>query len=72
MTEDTAPLTKAEKTENAVAVFCSKSGYKPEDVLTNNPRLRTFVTSNGGKYQLLKNGSIRILKGPDYPKMTTE
>lgn len=55
-----------------LSVFLARSGYTAEDVLIHNPLTRVFVTSNGGKYQLAKNGSIRKLKGPDFPKFVAE
>lgn len=51
-----------------LAVFLSKSGYVEADLSTYNEGTRVFATWNGGKYQLIKNGGIRILKGPAYPK----
>lgn len=52
-----------------LAAFLSRSGYTAEDVLAHNEKTRLFVTSNGGKYHLSPKGTIRILKGPNYPKL---
>lgn len=63
-------MTTAAKPTRAtpLAVFLSKSGYVEADLSTYNQETRVFATWNGGKYQLVKNGGIRILKGPAYPK----
>jgi len=55
-------------TATPLAVFLSKSGYTTADISSHNDKTRVFATWNGGKYQLLKNGGIRVLKGPAYPK----
>jgi len=60
--------TTEKKTVTPLTAFLSRSGYKPTDILVFSNQSRTFVTSNGGKYQLTKNGGIRTLKGPNYPK----
>jgi hypothetical protein len=62
----------APATDKNTAVFLKKSGYKKGDVISVNAQKRTFVTSNGGKYQLTKQGEVRILKGPNYPEMEAE
>jgi hypothetical protein len=62
----------APPTDKNLGIFLKKSGYTKADVLSTNGQKRTFVTSNGGKYQLTKQGEIRILKGPNYPSMNAE
>jgi hypothetical protein len=59
-------------TAKNLAVFLKRSGYEKSDVISASEAKRTYVTSNGGKYQLTKQGEIRILKGPDYPALTEE
>ncbi len=49
-------------------VFLARSGYEEKDVLAWSAQTLTFVTSNGGKYQLSRSGAIRKIMGPDYPK----
>jgi len=51
-----------------LAAFLKASGYKESAVDGQNNKTRTFVTTNGGKYQLLKSGKVRTLSGPAYPK----
>jgi hypothetical protein len=60
--------TTAPKKVTALAVFLSKSGYTEADLSSYNESTRVFATWNGGKYQLQKNSTVRILKGPAYPK----
>lgn len=57
---------------DVLKIFLSKTGYAEKDVLSYNERTRLFVTANGGKYQLARNGAVRRLKGPNYPKHTPE
>lgn len=53
--------------EKVLTVFLKKSGYSESDVLDYDARRRVFVTSNGGKYHLLKNGTVRTVSGPYFP-----
>jgi len=76
MVEETKPVTRTTKVkadgEDYLAKFLSASGYKATDVEAHNNRTRVFVTSNGGKYQLMKSGNVRRLSGPAYPKESSE
>lgn len=52
--------------ERAFDRFLKLTGYKREEVLSSSPKNYTFVTSNGGKYQMNKKGTqIRVLSGPE-------
>lgn len=68
-----ATTTKTEDSKSVLQKFLSSSGYKEADVLGYNSRTNIFVTSNGGKYQLLaKSGRVRRLAGPEFPKEVKE
>jgi len=54
--------------KNWMTVFLKNTGYSETNVLSSNPAKRTVVTSNGGKYQVMRNGRVRTLSGPSYPK----
>jgi hypothetical protein len=62
----------APPTDKNTGIFLKKSGYTKADLLSVNDQKRTFVTSNGGKYQLTKQGEIRVLKGPNFPNQNAE
>lgn len=50
--------------------FLKLSGYQKSDIIGSNQARRSFVTANGGKYNLTKSGkAIRIQSGPAYPKL---
>lgn len=51
-----------------LSLFLSRSGYRESDVDGVNVRTRVFTTTNGGKYQILRNGTVRRLYGPPIPK----
>lgn len=55
------------KSEDLLDRFLRLSGYDAADVDSHNVQRRTFATTNGGKYQLTKNG-VRRLSGPSMPK----
>lgn len=58
--------------EKLLDSFLDESGYRARDVdVVNLPR-RTVGTTNGGKYQLTRQGNIRTIKGPRYPKELVE
>lgn len=55
------------------AAFLKTSGYKEADILGSNYDRWTFVTTNGGKYVLSKNGKeITTVSGPPYPNTEPE
>ena len=58
---------KDDKGEAVFAKFLKVSGYDEGDLLDYDTRRRTFVTNNGGKYHLLKNGVLRTTSGPYFP-----
>jgi hypothetical protein len=66
--EPTVVAKDAKKKKSAPADFekvAKAMGLKSSDVLSHNERTRVFTTSNGGKYQISKNGkSVRHLQGP--------
>jgi hypothetical protein len=66
-----APEKKEKGSSSFLDKFLSKTGYKASDVDAWDDRKRTATTTNGGKYQMLKNGSVRTTKGPSYPKEDT-
>lgn len=61
-------MTEEKPKQNALDVFLRKSGYSRDEVWSYNPKNRTFVTYNGGKYQMSSRGEIRVLLGPATPK----
>jgi len=65
-------MTETTEKKSPLAVFLVRSGYKERDVLAHNDKSLLFVTSNGGKYQLIRTGGIRTLKGPRYPKQPVD
>lgn len=60
------------KEKSLLTAFLDRTGYEPADVISKNDRTRAVVTSNGGKYQVLKSGKVRTLSGPKYPKEEAE
>jgi hypothetical protein len=55
--------------EAQVTRFLKLTGYRNSDLHGTN-KTGTFVTTNGGKYQMDKAGKkIDILSGPDYPNL---
>ena len=45
--------------------FLALTGYGPDDLLAANPATRTFMTMNGGIYQLAADlKTVKRLKGP--------
>lgn len=71
-TAERSPDSSPEKSESLLDRFLKASGYKANDVDGQNDRTRTFVTTNGGKYQLLRSGKVRRLQGPFHPKFEPE
>jgi hypothetical protein len=48
--------------------FLELTGYEEDDVIGSNFKSRTFVTSNGGKYEMNKAGKvIKVVAGPNPP-----
>ena len=72
MTDDVATGSTPTAKRSLTPSFLEASGYKPSDILSQNDRTRIFVTSNGGKYQLMKSGKVRRISGPAYPKEKAE
>lgn len=64
-TKDTKKVSSSSK--DVVAIFCKRTGYESDQILSHNEKTRTFVTTNGGKYQLTARG-VRHLSGPTVPK----
>lgn len=55
--------------DKLVSVFRKITGYAEEDIWGVNENAYTVTTSNGGKYQVSRDGQkVRVLSGPDYPK----
>lgn len=54
--------------EELLDTFLEESGYKARDVDVINLARRTLGTTNGGKYQINRQGALLRLKGPRYPK----
>lgn len=50
--------------ERLKAEFFEATGYGSSDLLSLNYSTRTFLTTNGGKYQVGSNGSVIRLAGP--------
>lgn len=44
--------------------FFEATGYSSDDLLSLSFSSRTFLTRNGGKYQVREDGSIEHLAGP--------
>ena len=69
---ETAPKATKEKAvdfEDVIDEVVEAFGLTSKDVLSTNDRTRAFVLSNGGKYQVARNGrSIRHLAGPNIPE----
>jgi hypothetical protein len=65
-----APSATPANSDELLKRFLSASGFKASEVDGQNDRTRTFVTTNGGKYQLLRNGNVRRVQGPRFPKET--
>jgi hypothetical protein len=57
---------EAEK-KDLIAKFVKASGYKTADCDGANPRNRTVITTNGGKYQVTAKGNVRRIQGPLTP-----
>jgi hypothetical protein len=49
--------------------FLKASGYRESDVLDYSSASRAFVTKNGGKYAFNRRNQLRIISGPDFPKL---
>lgn len=50
--------------------FLKLSGYAEADLMGSNQARRSFVTTNGGKYVLIKKDkAVRVLSGPPTPNM---
>jgi hypothetical protein len=63
-----AETTAASTAKTALDNFLKLTGYKASDIVGSNIARRTFVTSNGGKYIVNRNGkAVRVALGPDYP-----
>lgn len=66
-------MAKTEKTEKPapegpLKQFLKLTGYEESDVIGSNTSTRTFVTGNGGKYELSPKGTrVRVLSGPNPP-----
>lgn len=51
------------------AAFLKKTGYRESDILSSDYQRYTFVTKNGGKYQLNRKGTeVKVLQGPLPPR----
>ena len=51
--------------KDQLSAFLAITGYKASDVIGSSADRRTFVTSNGGKYELSPKGKkVRVLSGP--------
>lgn len=56
------------KAESLRDRFLELSGYEDSDIIGANAERRTFVTSNGGKYEVSPKGKkLRRLAGPPTP-----
>ena len=65
----TTVVVSTEASEALKERFAKLSGYKTSDLIGSRGATRTFVTSNGGKYQLNQKGNeLTTLQGPPYPK----
>jgi len=65
----TTVVVSTEASEALKDRFVKLSGYKASDLIGSRGSTRTFVTSNGGKYQLNQKGNeLTTLQGPPYPK----
>jgi hypothetical protein len=54
--------------KDQTAKFLKITGYEASDILGSNAERRTFVTKNGGKYELSPKGTrVRVLSGPNPP-----
>lgn len=62
------PLLKSpELTEEQIMLqnrFLEETGYGESDILSLNYDTRTFLTRNGGVYQVNEEGGINHIKGP--------
>lgn len=69
MADDQVPAEAPVKRMSVLDRFLLLSGYEASAIISSNPVTKVFVTGNGGKYQLGKNGLRRIM-GPKYPNET--
>lgn len=52
--------------------FLKASGYSSRDVDKVDELRRVILTTNGGKYVYSRQGVLRTLSGPSYPKEVAE
>lgn len=72
-TPSSAPAPEGTRAKKLLTNFLKLSGYRAGDVTGSNEDRRTFVTSNGGKYQLSPKGTqLKVLSGPLPPKAEEE
>lgn len=54
--------------DKQLAAFLRITGFRKSDVIGSSKTRRTFVTANGGKYELSPKGKkVRVLSGPTPP-----
>ena len=65
MTLAERPITVTSAQRKALLEFLQLTGYGPSDILSLSYQTNTFMTRNGGKYQL-SNHKIKHLAGPNW------